>query len=78
MEPSGRTTRRPRSSTASERHDRKVNPNGWTTTDQGAGLFVFGLIYSLVLTRLAFGLAGAGDSHTWLPSGPGKEGPGCR
>jgi hypothetical protein len=60
MEPSRRTTRRPRLSTASERHDRKVNPEAWTTTDQVAGLFMLGLIYALVLSWLAFGLAGAG------------------
>ena len=60
MEPSRRTTRRPKLSAASECHDRKVNPEAWTTTDQAAGLFMLGLIYALVLSWLAFGLAGAG------------------
>ncbi len=60
MEPSRRTTRRPKLSAASERHDRVINPEEWTTTDQAAGLFMLGLIYSLVLMWLAFGLAGAG------------------
>jgi hypothetical protein len=60
MEPSGRTTRRPKLSAASVRHDRQVNPEAWTTTDQAAGLFMLGLIYALVLVWLAFRLAGAG------------------
>jgi hypothetical protein len=66
MEPSRRTTRRPKLSAASECHDRKVNPEQWTITDQAGGLFMLGLIYALVLVWLAFGLAGAGHGSEFF------------
>ena len=41
----------------------KVDPDRWSTADQAAGLFLLGLIYSLVLFGLAFGLAGGGHGY---------------
>jgi hypothetical protein len=45
---------------------RKNDPDRWSTTDQAAGLFLLGLIYSLVLGGLAFGLAGAGHGSRFF------------
>jgi hypothetical protein len=47
-------------SPATERNYRKIDPDRWSTTDQAAGLFLLGLIYSFVLGGLAFGFAGVG------------------
>ena len=39
---------------------RNPDPDRWSTGDQAAGLFLLGLIYSLLLGWLALGLAGGG------------------
>jgi hypothetical protein len=58
--PPAKKTRHSEFSPATERDYRKFDPDRWSTTDQAAGMFMLGLIYSLVLGGLAFDLAGAG------------------